>query len=75
MDRRADCSSRPAATARAGGTAKPASPPVLSADKSAVLRDRLLREIAALPSEDSATDWAQRALVAKNQLTASDEVP
>jgi hypothetical protein len=60
---------------RARGTAKPASPPVLSADKSAVLRDRLLREIAALPSEDSATDWAQRALVAKNQLTASDEVP
>src|SRR5262249_35545860 len=33
---------------------------------------RLLKEIAALPSEDSATDWAQRALVAKNQLTASD---
>jgi hypothetical protein len=32
----------------------------------------LLKEIAALPSEDSATDWAQRALVAKNQLTASD---
>jgi hypothetical protein len=25
-----------------------------------------------LPSEDSATDWAQRALVAKNLLTASD---
>jgi ERF superfamily len=57
---------------RARGTAKPASPPVLSADKSAALRDRLLREIAALPSEDSATDWAQRALVAKNQRTASD---
>jgi hypothetical protein len=57
---------------RARGTAKPASPPVLSADKSATLRDRLLREIAALPSEDSTTDWAQRALVAKNQLTASD---
>jgi hypothetical protein len=31
-----------------------------------------LGEIATLPSEDSATDWAQRALVAKNQLTASD---
>lgn len=57
---------------RARGTAKPASPPILSPDQSAVLRDRLLREIAALPSEDSATDWAQRALAAKNQLTAAD---
>src|SRR5262249_44275493 len=74
MDQRADCSSRPAATAMAApvGTAKPASLPVLSADKSAVLRDRLLVEIAALPSEDSAADWAQRALAAKNQLTAAD---
>jgi hypothetical protein len=31
-----------------------------------------LKEITALPSEDSATDWAQRALAAKNQLTAAD---
>jgi len=57
---------------RARGAAKPASPPVLSPDNSAVLRDRLLKEITALPSEDSATDWAQRALAAKNQLTAAD---
>ena len=57
---------------RARGAAKPASPPVLLPDQSAVLRDRLLVEIATLPSEDSATDWAQRALAAKNQLTASD---
>jgi ERF superfamily len=57
---------------RAHGPTKPASPPVLSPDQSAALRDRLLAEIAALPSEDSAADWAQRALVAKNQLTASD---
>jgi ERF superfamily len=55
---------------RARGGAKP--PPILSPDQSAALRDRLLGEIATLPSEDSATDWAQRALVAKNQLTASD---
>ena len=48
------------------------SPPVLSPDQSAVLRDRLLVEIADLPSEDSATNWAQRALAAKNQLTAAD---
>jgi hypothetical protein len=45
---------------------------VLSPDQSAVLRDRLLVEIADLPSEDSATNWAQRALAAKNQLTAAD---
>jgi hypothetical protein len=31
-----------------------------------------LGEIAALPSEDSAADWAQWALAAKNQLTAAD---
>jgi ERF superfamily len=35
--------------------AKPSSPPVLSSAQSAALRDRLLVEIAALPSEDSAT--------------------
>jgi len=57
---------------RARGAAKPSSPPVLAPEKSAVLRDRLLKEIAALPSEDSAADWAQRALAAKNQLTSSD---
>jgi hypothetical protein len=57
---------------RTSGTAKPTTPPVLSPDQSAVLRDQLLKEIAALPSEDGATVWAQRALVAKNQLTASD---
>ena len=57
---------------RGRGAAKPASPPVLSPDQSAALRDRLLVEIAALPSEDSATDWTQRALAAKNQLTAAD---
>jgi ERF superfamily len=57
---------------RARGAAKPASPRILSPDQSAVLRDQLLKEIAALTSEDSATDWAQRALVVKNRLTASD---
>src|SRR5262249_27718381 len=37
---------------RGRGAVKPASPPVLSPDQSVVLRDRLLKEIAALPSED-----------------------
>jgi ERF superfamily len=62
----------PAGRSRGNGRAKPVSPPVLSPDQSAALRDRLLGEIATLPSEDSATDWAQRALAAKNQLTAAD---
>jgi hypothetical protein len=57
---------------RTRAATKPPSPPVLSPDQSAVLRDRLLGEIAALPSEDSAADWAQWALTAKNQLTAAD---
>src|SRR5262249_48766248 len=57
---------------RVRGAAKPARPPVLSPDQSVLLCDRLLKEIAALSSEDSATDWAQRALAAKNQLTAAD---
>jgi hypothetical protein len=65
-------SARSQGNGRARGGAKPASPPVFSLDQSAALRDRLLKEIAALPSEDSATDWAQRALAAKNRLTASD---
>jgi len=46
--------------------------PVLSSNESAALRDRLLGEIAGLQSQESATNWAQGALAAKNQLTASD---
>ena len=45
---------------------------VLSSDESAALRDRLLGEIASLESHENATNWAQEALAAKNQLTASD---
>jgi hypothetical protein len=36
------------------------------------LRDRLLSEISALHSRDSATNWARQALPAKNQLGAED---
>jgi hypothetical protein len=46
--------------------------PVLAADTSAALRDRLLAEIVALQSHEGATTWARRALIAKNQLTAED---
>src|SRR5262245_28157735 len=57
---------------RTRAAARVASTPVLSSDESAALRDRLLGEIAALQSQESATSWAKGALAAKNQLTASD---
>jgi ERF superfamily len=46
--------------------------PVLSTDESAALRDRLLGEITGLQSQESATNWAQGALAAKNRLGAGD---
>jgi hypothetical protein len=45
---------------------------ILSSDESAALRDRLLGEIASLQSQESATNWAQGALAAKNRLSAED---
>jgi hypothetical protein len=48
------------------------STPDLSSDESAALWDRLLGEIAALQSQESATNWAQGALAAKNRLGAGD---
>jgi hypothetical protein len=57
---------------RARGPVKSASTMVLSFDESAALRDRLLSEIVALPSQDSATSWAREVLAAKNRLTAAD---
>src|SRR5262249_34917880 len=54
------------------GALKAANRPVLPADQSAVLRDRLLGEIAALPSQEDAVAWAQRALADQNRLTAED---
>jgi ERF superfamily len=52
--------------------AKTASRTVLLPDEPAALRDRLLNEIAGLPSQDSVATWAGEALPAKNTLTASD---
>jgi hypothetical protein len=57
---------------QARGSANPVSAPVLSANESAVLRDRLVGEIAALQSEESATNWARETLAAKNRLTGPD---
>jgi hypothetical protein len=57
---------------RTRAAAKAASTAILSPDQSAALRDRLLGEIAGLQSQESATDWAQGALAAKNRLSAED---
>jgi hypothetical protein len=63
---RSDGNGRTRAAARAAST------PFLSSDESAALRDRLLGEIAGLQSVESATNWAQGALAAKNRLSAED---
>jgi hypothetical protein len=50
------------------------SPPkqLLEPEKSAALRDQLVQELAGLRSQRDATDWAQRALGAKNTLRGTD---
>jgi ERF superfamily len=55
---------------RRDATAPPA--PVLAADPSAELRDRLLTELAIVPSADAMADWAYRSLPAKNMLCITD---
>jgi ERF superfamily len=63
---RSDGNGRTRAAARAVSMA------VLSSDESAVLRNRLLSEVADLQSQESAINWAQGALAAKNRLRAED---
>jgi hypothetical protein len=46
--------------------------PVLAPDQSAVVRDRLLAEVAGLGSADAAATWARDAIMAKNNLTMAD---
>src|SRR5207244_638702 len=46
--------------------------PILDPDNSAVLRDKLVREITSGGSSGDAAEWARTALAAKNTLTASD---
>src|SRR5262249_43686038 len=45
---------------------------ILDPDQSAQLREKLLLDIANIPSADLAAGWAREALTAKNSLTASD---
>jgi hypothetical protein len=57
---------------RPPGNGKDALRPILDPERSATLRDRLVREIAGLGSAEAATEWARSALPAKNTLIASD---
>ncbi len=65
-----------AAEVPTGGRRKGAPPrstrPVLAADQSARLRDRLLGEIESIQSADDAASWAHRSLPHKNTLTVVD---
>jgi hypothetical protein len=45
---------------------------LLPPEPSAVLRDRLIGEVAGLPSSEAAAIWARNAILAKNTLTAAD---
>jgi hypothetical protein len=65
-------SNRGAGRARANKFSSPSPDSELSAALSASLRAELLREIECLGAADDAALWAQRRLVAKNQLSATD---
>ena len=56
----------------AGGAHLTSGAPVLGAEASAAVRDRLLAELTALDSGEAAALWAHRGLREKNTLTASD---
>src|SRR6202048_2850085 len=63
--------SKTSGNGRMSGAAKAGSSIVLPIERSAALRDRLVKEIAGLESQDSATAWAREALPLKNTLTAA----
>jgi ERF superfamily len=68
----AQLSPPPPGNGKMRAAAKPTNAPMLSPDESAALRERLLREIASLQSQESAATWAREAIPAKNRLTAAD---
>jgi hypothetical protein len=55
-----------------GGGVKGERAVTLDPEQSAVLRERLLTELANITSADSVPNWARGALTAKNSLTATD---
>jgi hypothetical protein len=57
---------------RSAGNEKGVRAPLLDPESSAAVRDRLVREIAAIEDAERAAHWAYTALAAKNTLTASD---
>jgi hypothetical protein len=65
-------SARPAGRSTGNKSASALPQPELSTVLSASLRIELLRQIDGLNSTDEAARWAQRRLVAKNQLSAAD---
>lgn len=52
--------------------ARVAAAPVLPAEQSAILSERLMAEVSALGSTDQAATWAKRVIAAKNTLTIED---
>jgi hypothetical protein len=56
------------------GRRKPVRPPrvLLSVENSAALQEKLISELKVFTESDVLTNWAQRILALKNQLTASD---
>jgi hypothetical protein len=65
-------SAQPQGNGKVRGDARNPVPVLLPVAESAALRERLLSEVAGLPSSESATSWARAALAAKNSLTAAD---
>ena len=55
-----------------GATHSHPAKPILGAEASATLRDRLLEELKAISSPEDAAIWAHRILGAKNSLTEVD---
>jgi hypothetical protein len=76
----AEAGSAPSDQASASPSARPAGHakgrrqgcPVLAPEASAETRDRLIREMVKLPSEESAGEWARNVLPVKNTLTSRD---
>ncbi len=63
----------PSPSRRRGPYRQPApSAPILDAEASAALRDKLTTEIATLGVAEVAVEWARRSIAAKNTLTAED---
>jgi hypothetical protein len=60
------------AIARHSGKPEHVPKPILEPQQSELQRDQLLSELESLNSSDAADAWAQRALAAKNSLTAVD---